>query len=303
MPLGTMRVKVLRGVARGRGRPHRYTIVRWIVATVTTIGIALLPILDVLRFDLWNGQHVYLGQQLDFATVARRFAFPFLFVNIAIVLVSRFLGRYLCGFACPYGALARLAEWTHSEQPRLRFVGGPRGVIFAASLLLAAITFSFWIDWRVFVQGTALARTLSGAFLLGTTVALYAAASQLGLAFCRDWCPSGVYFAVLGHETNAGIAFAHPESCTACGACEKVCPMDLEPRDLASGASRPGNGLYPDGLSNHAQCIRCGDCVVACEQVTARKDEPTPLVLGWLPSSAEPRTALPSGEDHGADAD
>ncbi len=271
MPIGATREKVLRGLARKRGGLHRYTIVRWAVAVVFTIAIAVVPLADVLRFDLWRGRHVYLGETLGFAEVARRFAFPFLAVNIAIVLASRFAGRYLCGFVCPYGALARLLEWTRS-----------RALSIGASLVLSAIAFSYWIDWRVFVDGSTRAIALTTTLLFGTTAMLYVAARRLGLAFCRDWCPSGVYFAVLGHETNCGISFAHPEACTDCRACEKVCPVDLAPREIESGGSRGGSGFYPDGLSNHALCIRCGDCVVACEQVTARASEPAPLELGWI---------------------
>jgi polyferredoxin len=282
MPLGTTRDKVLRGLARKRGHPHRYTVVRWVVAIGATAVIALIPATGVLRFDLWGGNHVYLEDTLGFAEVARRFAFPFLAVNIAIVLASRFLGRYLCGFVCPYGALARLSEWARAT----RSAAFTNAVLLAASLLLAAITFSFWIDWRVFTSGTPLALSLAAAFLLGTTAASYATVRWLGLAFCRDWCPSGVYFAVLGHDTNAGIAFAHPEACTDCRACESVCPVDLHPRQIASVESRAGTGFYPDGLSNHALCIRCGDCVVACEQVTARDSDVTPLELGWLRTDA-----------------
>ena len=81
---------------------------------------------------------------------------------------------------------------------------------------------------------------------------------------------SGIYFAMLGHDTFNGVDLAHPESCTDCGACEKACPMDLLPRTLPGAAHRKGSGLYPDGASNFALCIRCGDCIAACEATTAR---------------------------------
>ena len=35
------------------------------------------------------------------------FILAVLALNVAIILASRFIGRYLCGFVCPYGALAR----------------------------------------------------------------------------------------------------------------------------------------------------------------------------------------------------
>ena len=73
-----------------------------------------------------------------------------------------------------------------------------------------------------------------------------------------------------------------PENCTDCHACENVCPSDLLPREM-EGPSRGGSGLFPDGLGNHALCIRCGDCVAACEGTTDRNAVATPLRMGWLP--------------------
>lgn len=254
-----------------------------------------------MRIDLWGGHHRLLGRPVGLVEAAKAFAFPFLAVNVLIVVQSRLIGRYLCGFVCPVGALARLAEWLRwrdrSGALRLRRHASMLGIC----LVLAAITFSFWVDWRVFLEGSALARGLSAAFLVGTTLALWGTIWFLGLGFCRNWCPSGVYFAVLGEKTANGVEFAHPETCTDCKACEKVCPMDLEPTHLDSAERREGSGFYPDGLSNHAVCIRCGDCVVACEGTTSRLNVPTPLRLGWLEggpgAEARPRERLEGGAE------
>ena len=282
MALGSKREKTLYGIGRKRGRLHRYTIYRWIVGVLFTALIAWLPLSGTLRFDLWAGRHRWLGEPATIVEAAKAFAFPFLAVNIGIILVSRFFGRYLCGFVCPYGALSRLAEWF-----RWRAHGGWERALritalFATSLLLAAITFSFWVDWRVFVEGSTLAMGIAGAFLGSMTLVLFLAIDFLGLKFCRNWCPSGVYFAVLGHETSNSVEFAHPDNCTDCHACEAVCPSDLLPRELGSAPYRDGGGFYPEALSNHALCVRCGDCVVACEGTTARFEVETPLRLGFL---------------------
>ena len=68
--------------------------------------------------------------------------------------------------ACPYGAVARLAEWLkfHAKTPRERWTG--IAILVGICTLLSAITFSFWIDWRVFREGSSLAIALSAAFLL-----------------------------------------------------------------------------------------------------------------------------------------
>ena len=286
MPIGKLREKVLFGIGRARGTVHRYTLWRWIIGIAFTVGIALLPILDVLRFDLWSGRHMWLGEQVGFVEAAKAFAFPFLAVNILIIVASRFIGRYLCGFVCPYGSLARLAEWFRWREG----TGKSRVLRFSSmlgvSLLLTAISFCFWIDWRVFVEGSTLALGLSIGFLVFGTGILAWTIDRLGLHFCHDWCPSGVYFAILGPKTSNGVEFAHPESCIECDVCDKACPIDLLPRAMEfedEEHERPASGLYPDGMTNHGLCIRCGDCVVACEAMTSRFDAEVPLRMGFLP--------------------
>jgi len=294
MPLGRTREKIVYGLARKRGGVHRYTLWRWGVALAGTVLIAAIPLSGALRFDLWGGRHVLLGREVSFAEAVKAFAYPFLALNLAILVASRFLGRYLCGFGCPYGSLARLAEW-------LRFRGRTRAgriagvaVLGLSCVLLAAIVFVFWVDVRVFAHGSPFAIAASAAFFAGTAAILLVAAWKLGLRFCRDWCPSGVYFALLGHDTLTAIELAYPEACTDCKACERSCPMDLAPRVLSSAPQREGAGLYPDGLSSYSLCIRCGDCVAACEVTTAKNGPLVPLRLGPLSRGASARANEPA---------
>ncbi len=293
MPLGKKRNAVVYGINAARGAMHRYTKLRWAIGLTFTAAIALLAVTGTLRFDFWRGEHVYLGQRVGLVEAAKAFAFPFLAVNIVIILASRFIGRYLCGFVCPVGALARLGEWFRwrnrkgkSRWLRLTSLG-------LTSFGLAAITFSFWVDWRVFAQGSTFAISVAAGFLGTMALGLFYLVDGLGLRFCRDVCPSGVYFALMGPTTNNGVEFSNPDSCTDCKACETACPMDLEPRHLDAPPSRGGLGLYPDNLSNHALCIRCGDCISACEETTKRDAAPTPLRIGWLRDSKATNDVAP----------
>ena len=286
MPLGKVREKVVYGIGKARGPAHRYTHWRWAVAIAFTAVIAALPLFGVIRFDFWGGHYVYLGREHSLLEVARRFAFPFLAVNLLIIVVSLFFGRYLCGFVCPYGAVARFGEWLRfrAKTRRDRIVGA--AVLFTTCSVLAAITFSYWVDWRVFAHGSALAISLSAAFLLGMVLSLYGFVRKIGLGFCKSWCPSGVYFALLGHNTFNGVHFEHPEHCTECKACDKSCPMDLKPRAMTEASYREGSGLYGERMTSFSLCIRCGDCIAACEATTAKNDGPTPLRMGSLTREA-----------------
>ncbi len=297
MPIGGVRDKVLYGIGKKRGKAHRYTIYRWIVGLVFTTGAALLPLLGIFRFDLWGGHHMVLGKEVDFIEAAKAFGYPFLAVNILIVFASRFIGRYLCGFVCPHGALSRFAEWVRFFGKHARHHIAGEVVVFVTCMLLSAVTFMFWVNWRVFTEGSPLAGALAGAFLVGIGVGWYGLLRFWGLGFCRDWCPSGVYFAVLGPDTSNGIEFVHEDNCTNCKACEKVCPVDLNPVKMSGGEHREGIGFYSEGLSNFALCLRCGDCVIACEGMTARFTEDTPLRMGWLPENARDSSPPYLGDD------
>ncbi len=287
MPIGPKRERILYGLGAKLAGLHRYTKLRWGIAIVATLAIWLMPLTNTLRFDLWSGRHAWLGKQVGFVEAAKAFLFPFLAINIAIILVSRFFGRWLCGFGCPIGNINRLAEWfrwrARTAWQRLVW----QGVLFATCALLSAVMFSFWVDWRVFLHGSTLAVALASALLLGPSLVLWALTARLGMRFCRDYCPSGIYFAVLGPTSTTGVEFANPQACTDCHACENVCPVDLKPRAMASADTRPGIGFYPDGLSNLANCLRCGDCIAACEGTTAGRRDSTPLRLGRLPAGAD----------------
>lgn len=282
MALGEERLKALYGILRKRRAPHRYGSWRWGVGLVVTAAIALMIFTDTLRFDFWRGQHKWRGEVLSLAEVGKLFAFPFLAINVAIILATRFFGRYLCGFVCPVGSLARLTESARRGRHTGAFAKALPAVVCT---VMGALTFAFWVDPRVFLEGSTLAKVMAALFLTLLVGGLLALSYGAGLRFCRDLCPSGVYFALLGHETRFGIEFAHPESCTDCGLCETACPMDLVPRGMSGGAHREPRGFYPEGLSNFSNCIRCGDCVIACEAGSQGATD-LPLRLGALPAHA-----------------
>jgi polyferredoxin len=289
MPLGTARERLLAGLSRVRRSPHCYTWWRIAIGTVFTSLVLALPLSGLFHFDLGRGAHTVAGETVDFTTAAKRFAFPFLGINVLILLATRFLGRYLCGFVCPVGSLARLFDWARSNR---RHAGLARAACALVALLLGYAVLAFWCDVRVLIEGTPLARALAAGAWLVLSGGLYWLCVRVGLAFCQRWCPSGVYFAVLAHEGPTGIELANPQACTDCGACDSVCPMDLEPRRLAQAAPREERGWYGEGFSNASLCIRCGDCVQVCEGVNAKTREeqalPVALRMGFLRLGSEP---------------
>lgn len=65
--------------------------------------------------------------------------------------------------------------------------------------------------------------------------------------FCKWLCPLGGFYALFNKVALYRYHIDHSK-CSSCGACAKVCKMDV--------------AVYK--TPNHSECIRCGDCVSTC---------------------------------------
>lgn len=281
----TPRSRTLFGLSVRRGRLHRYSIYRWIVGIVFTAAVSALPFTGLMRLDVLGGENSVGGEVTPTLVAVRTFAFVFLGINIGIILASRFLGRWLCGFVCPVGSMNRFAEWVRwrTRKLKLRALGGLG--IFAACFALANVAVAFFIAPGSLLAAPPRVQAAIAAVVFAIAGGLFAIVHFLGMRFCREFCPSGVYFAVLGPKSATGVEFAHPENCTDCGACTAVCPVYLEPKHILDDKPREGMGFYPDGLTNLANCLRCGDCVTVCESTVP--EENTPLRMGLIQMAEE----------------
>ena len=75
-------------------------------------------------------------------------------------------------------------------------------------------------------------------------------------AFCKYLCPSGL---LLGRSSRASMLkmTADGRLCNACGACSKVCPMDIDVAHFAVLGQSVRSG----------QCILCQRCAHACRRM------------------------------------
>lgn len=227
------------------------------------------------------------------------------------VVLVLLLGRFFCGWACPYLPLlhaSHAARWLlrrvgfepmDREVPRVTsrvvLVGLLVGTSLLGTQLLPLVYPPAVIGREVFRAvfygslGTG-ALLVVGAFLFDTFV------SRAG--FCRSLCPGGAAFSVLGAVSPLQVKNERPK-CTGCTACDAVCNLGQSPM-----TSRLDSG-----------CERCGRCVSACPTGALSWSLGRPPALAVLrfgvsaprppaPLAREPldegRTTAASGLDAGA---
>jgi ferredoxin-type protein NapH len=176
------------------------------------------------------------------------------------VLLVAFLGRFFCGWACPYLpvlAASNAARWLLSrlgiptadvKLPRVTSRVVLVGVLILGSVLGVQLVPLIYPPavigreaFRAVFYGSLSAGGLLvlGAFLFDTFV------SRAG--FCRSLCPGGAMFSVLG--TTSPIKVVNERSkCTDCTVCDVICNLGQSPM-----TNQLDNG-----------CERCGKCIASC---------------------------------------
>ncbi len=71
--------------------------------------------------------------------------------------------------------------------------------------------------------------------------------------FCKYLCPNGAILRITSRAALMKVA-SDPAKCSGCGACSRVCPMDIDVAPLAGAGLRVASG----------ECILCQNCAHAC---------------------------------------
>jgi len=192
--------------------------------------------------------------------LAHGFRLSLLLVALPALVVVALLGRFFCGWVCPYvpllaasNALRWLLGRMGMRLPDLRL---PRrtslwvlvGILVATAVLgtqLAPLVYPPAVIGREAFRAVFFGSLGLGALVVGAAFAFDTFVSRAG--FCRSLCPGGALFSLVGAASPVRVRRV-AERCTDCTVCDVVCNLGQRP--------------MTDGLD--AGCERCGKCVSAC---------------------------------------
>lgn len=272
------RVRILSAVST---RGASYQIRRIVVITVSLLILLAVPLSGLVRVDLWQGHHLLLGQRTDAITALKGFVVAMAVLWGFTFLTNIIVGRFFCGWGCPVGYVSRLGEDVElrKRKPLRWLVAHLAGAGFVATFITAIML--WWVDPRVMLDGTPTAKAVTAGAWLVLCFGGFLHAFVWRFGFCRTACPIGLYYRYVTSSSPIGIVFSNqPDPCIECGACVKVCPVDIDPKALGEMVTIGDDAEAPQRYGD-AECIRCGDCVEACRMIfKGRAGETPPLRFG-----------------------
>ncbi len=190
-----------------------------------------------------------------------------------MMLFGIVLGRLICGFLCPFGFLQDLLykiplPKLHVPEKADRALRYLKYVVLFGFVILAPLVFTnaFGIGSPYFCKLICPAGTLEGGIPLvlsnptlkktiGTlfywkmSILILTVLASIAIyrPFCKYLCPLGAFYALFNRFSLYQLRLDQ-DACISCGACERVCKMQVRLREN----------------KDIGECIRCGACKAVC---------------------------------------
>ncbi|MEE3494298.1 MAG: 4Fe-4S binding protein [Butyrivibrio sp.] len=199
---------------------------------------------------------------LQSALVSSKYKFPYYILG-TLLLMGLFLGRFICGFLCPFGLIQELLH--KIPTPKLEKSKFTRGLTLIKYVLLVifAVMIPVFIGAPGFCKyicpaGTLEAgipltimqeklRPLIGALFSWKVAMLIVTVTICVFAyrgFCRFLCPLGAIYSFFQPVSFFGVQVDETK-CIHCDACIRNCKMDVK-------------------KVCDRECIQCGECIQHC---------------------------------------
>lgn len=199
-----------------------------------------------------------------------KFRFSY-YITGFLILLGVLLGRFICGFLCPFGWLQELLHKIPGKKlstKKLKPLTYLKYVILllAVVLLPAIVVNDLGMGDPFFCKYICPQGVLEGAIPLAAVnegirsalgplfnrkliilIVVVVLSVLFYRPFCKWICPLGAFYALMNKVSLLGIK-VDEHKCVSCGKCARVCKMDVDVTKTP----------------NHTECIRCGKCIASC---------------------------------------
>lgn len=199
-----------------------------------------------------------------------KFSFSY-YITGFLILLGVLLGRFICGFLCPFGwfqellhkiptkkiSTKKLKPLTYIKYAVLLFMVILMPMLIANDVGMGDPFFCKYLCPQGVLEGAIpLAAVNSGiraalgalfSWKLGILITVIVLSVLFYRPFCKWLCPLGAFYSLLNSVSLLDMR-VNKDRCISCGKCARVCGMDV---DITK-------------TPNHTECIRCGVCIKAC---------------------------------------
>jgi cytochrome c oxidase accessory protein FixG len=260
----------------------RYHVVRKTVQTICVTIFILLPLFNIMRFDLVHQRFYFFGAELWISEFAILFL-TMMFLWILVAAMAMIYGRFYCGYLCPQmifseASLASekfIARRVKKLLPSASDVTRRRiaKTVFYILGIPPSIFFSFVFVSFFVPPGDLFHRLLS--FDIRTTGGIVGASvtlitffdfAFLRQRFCTGICPYGYLQNMLADKNTLLVRFQDDAGrCIHCEKCVKSCPMGIDIR-----------------VSSHQlECTHCAECIDACSGILGKLGRESLVQYAW----------------------
>ena len=222
---------------------------------------------------------------------SRHYKMAFYVIGL-LMIFGAFLGRFVCGFLCPFGLVQELLHKIPfvkkiRKLPGEKYLRWLKYVILAVFVILLPLvvvditgTGDPWFCKYICPSGTLFGgipnillnsglRSAAG-FLFDWKIAILIVAALMSIViyrpFCRYLCPLGAVYSLF-NKVSIYRYTVNEDKCVSCGVCQKTCGFDIK--------------VWQN--PNSVDCIRCGNCRAACPKSAIELVKP----FGTKESSSE----------------